>query len=149
MPDYRTSTTIARPIAEVFAYISDVTTWSSWMNLESMQPMAPDGLRVGARADGTLREGSQRMPFSMEITELDPGRRIGFRTLSGPIDWAGNWELSAVDENTTRVNANGSMRLRGIRRLLEPLMAGEVRRSEAAELTKLRALLEGEPSTAG
>ena len=41
------------------------------------------------------------------------------------------------------MRSTGQIRLRGIRRLFEPLMGGEVRRGEAAELSRLKAMLEG------
>ena len=143
MPAYDTSIRIARPLAEVFTILSDVATWPRWMPVEAMVPIDPGAVRVGMRASGLMAEGSRRAPFSVEITELEPDRRIGFKTLSGPVDWAGSWEARAIDAGTTEVRSLGTMRLRGIGRVLEPLMGAEVRRNEAAELGKLRTLLEG------
>ncbi len=95
----------------------------------------------GRGGGGSPRTGS---PFGVEITQLEPGRRVGFKTVSGPIEWSGSWEVRAVDAGHTEVTAEGEMRLKGLRRLLEPLMAGEIRKGEAAELVKLRAKLEHE-----
>lgn len=51
--------------------------------------------------------------------------------------------FSVEPEGTgTLVRSSGHIRLRGIRRLMEPLMRGEAARSEAAELSRLKALLE-------
>ena len=143
MPSYRTSATIRRPISEVFAYLTEVSAWPRWMNVEKTEPVDPGPPAVGSRAEGTLSEGGKSMPFSIEITRLEPDRFIGFRTLSGPMDWQGGWEVRAVDADTCEVTSVGEMHQQGLRRLLEPLMAGEVRKSEAAELVRLRAILEG------
>jgi uncharacterized protein YndB with AHSA1/START domain len=142
MPSYRTSATIKRPIADVFAYLTDVRAWPKWMNVESTEPVAPGPPSVGAKAEGVMSEGGKSTPLSIEITKLEPGRLIAFRTLSGPVDWQGSWEVNAVDDQTTEVTAEGMMRLQGLKRLLEPLMAGEIRKSEAAELERLRTVLE-------
>jgi uncharacterized protein YndB with AHSA1/START domain len=146
MPSYRTSAIISRPIAEVFDYLTDVSAWPRWMNVERTDPVTPGPPKVGGRAEGTMREGGRSLPFTIEISQLDPGRTIGFRTLSGPIDWEGSWEVRKIDEGTTEVTAMGTMRLRGIRRVLEPFMAGEVRKGEAAELVRLRSILEARQS---
>jgi len=143
MPSYRTSATIKRPISEVFAYLTNVSAWPKWMNVDKTEPTDPGPPHVGSRADGIMTEGGKTIPFSIEITRLEPERFIGFRTLSGPFDWQGGWEVRALDEHTTEVTSVGQMRMQGLRRLLEPLMAGEVRKSEAAELVKLRGILEG------
>ena len=141
MPDYQTSLRIARPIADVFRYLSDLTTWPKWMPVESTRPVGAGAVRVGTRAEGIMTEG--RSPFAMEVTALEPDKSIAFRTLSGPIDWTGRWDVRAIDAGTTEVTSIGTIHLRGIRRLLEPLMAGEVQRNEAKELARLRDELEG------
>ena len=143
MPSYRTSIRIARPVAEVFDYLKDVTAWSTWMNVGSVRTGGGE-TRVGMHAEGVMSEGGGA-PFTMEVTELEPGRAVGLRTLSGPIDWAGRWEVRPVDSGTTEVTSTGTIRLHGLRRLLEPLMAGEVQKGEANELVRLRAVLEGAP----
>ena len=143
MPDYKTNTKIARPLADVFQYLIDVTAWPKWMPVESTRPTDAGGVRIGMRAEGVMAEGGRRTPFAIEITGLEPNTSIAFRTLSGPIDWAGRWEVHAIDAGTTEVSSTGTIHLRGWRRLLEPLMAGEVQRNETNELVRLRAALEG------
>ena len=143
MPGYRTSTVIARPVADVFAYLTNVSAWSEWMNVENVHALDEGPPRVGLRAEGQMGEGQRTDTFGVEITRLEPGHVIGFRTTSGPIDWSGKWEVRAIDDRRTEVTSVGEMRLKGLRRLLEPLMAGEVRKGEAAELARLRGLLEG------
>jgi len=139
VPSYDASTRIARPVGEVFKVLSNVVVWPRWMPVESMALIDAGAARIGMRASGAVAEGSRHAPFSVEIIEFEPERRIAFRTLSGPI----SWEVQAIDAGTTEVRSVGTMRMLGIRRrVLEPLTGGEVRRNEAAELAKLRGLLE-------
>ncbi len=142
MPGYHARTTIARPLSAVFQYLSDLAAWPHWMPVQSMTLLDPGAARIGMRASGAMAEGSRHAPFSVEIIEFEPDKRIAFRTLSGPVDWDGSWEVRAIDARTTEVRSVGSMRLRGVRRILEPLMGGEVQRNEEAELAKLRQVLE-------
>jgi len=142
MPSYRTSTVLARPVAEGFEYLIKVSAWSEWMSVEGVHSLDEGPVRVGLRAEGQMREGKRTDTFGVEITQFEPGRLIGFKTTSGPIDWSGSWEVRPMDSERTEVIATGDMRLQGLRRLLEPLMAGEIRKIEAAELVKLRTQLE-------
>ncbi len=83
------------------------------------------------------------MPFAIEVTEVEPERSIGFRTLAGPFAWHGRWEVRAMDAGNTEVTATGTIRMFGLRRLLEPFMGGEIQKSETKELVRLRDVLEG------
>ena len=55
------------------------------------------------------------------------------------------WEAEVAvepDEAGSRLSTSGTFRLHGWRRLLEPLVRGEIQRGEAAELDRLKAILE-------
>lgn len=51
-------------------------------------------------------------------------------------------ELTPVDASTTRAVYGGDLRMRGMLRLLEPLMAGEAQQGVAKELKRLKELVE-------
>jgi hypothetical protein len=89
-----------------------------------------------------LRVPGQRVTSRVEITEFIPNQRISFR---------GDRPASArpVGSVTFQPHANGTRvttlprpEMRGIFKLLEPLMAGYIRRSNAKHLHKLKTLLE-------
>lgn len=70
-------------------------------------------------------------------------RLLGYKTVSqGPMTWLGEFRLHAKGSASTTVTAQGEIHLRGLWRLAEPLLAGEVRRGEAAELERLKRILE-------
>jgi hypothetical protein len=50
--------------------------------------------------------------------------------------------VSPAEGTATRIIGSGRLMLKGWRRVMEPFMGGEVRRGEAAELRRLKDLLE-------
>jgi hypothetical protein len=71
---------------------------------------------------------------------------VGYRTIEGPFDWTGGLRLDPTESGATRITSYGQIKLRGLQNLLAPLMAGKVRRGEAAELKTLKGLIEGSPN---
>ena len=70
-----------------------------------------------------------------------------FRVTHPTLEWKAVSTLAAAGTGT-RLTYAGDLRLRGWRRLLEPIMAREVRRGEASEALQLKALLEATPDPA-
>ena len=140
---YRIEETINRPADEVFAYIGDPSRHPAWMPVSDVRIATPGEVRVGTAVHELMKMGSRNAPFSWEVTELEAGRKLGFRTIEGPVSWEGSYEAEPVGSGVTRVIATATVGLKGWQRLMEPFMAGEVRRGEAAELRRLKDLLEG------
>src|SRR3954447_13165918 len=76
---YETRTTIDRPISDVFARLTDVDGYRTWMRRTGVFR------RSGRTSDGPLGRGTAyfdatRMgTFRGEVTEYDPRGRLGFR----------------------------------------------------------------------
>jgi hypothetical protein len=80
--------------------------------------------------------------LDVELTELEPDRRLVFQITHSTLDWKAVSMLQP-EGSGTRLTYAGEIRLRGWRRLLEPLAAGEMRRGEGGEALRLKELLEG------
>lgn len=66
-----------------------------------------------------------------------------YRTVSrSAIGMDGSFRWSANGESATRLDAVVEVRTRGLLRLLEPLLRGEIARSEMREWERLKAVLE-------
>lgn len=90
-----------------------------------------------------MTEGPFKGPLKMEIVELEPDRRVAFQVSHPALDWRSVTTLRE-DGSGTRVTYAGEMSLRGWRRILESMMGGEISKGEAAEIRKLKAVLEGD-----
>jgi len=138
MIKYELSETIQADPAQVFRYLSDVGLYARWMNLESAEVVTPDTQGRGQRWRAKTREGM----FLAENSEFESNRLVAYKTIEGPFDWTGGFRLD-VEPNATRITSYGQIKLRGLQRLMEPLMASKVRKGEAAELKTLKGLIEG------
>jgi uncharacterized protein YndB with AHSA1/START domain len=141
---YRIEETIQRPVDEVFPYLADPTLHPKWSPVSDVQVAPPGQIRVGTTVREMMKMGSKVAPFSWEVTEYRPGASFAFHSTEGPMNWDGSYAVEPAGPGSTRVIGLGSVGLKGWQRLLEPFMGGEIRRGEAAELGKLKALLEGE-----
>jgi uncharacterized protein YndB with AHSA1/START domain len=142
MISYRIEETINRPVQEVFPYLGDPTLHAKWMDVSDMRVTTPGEIRVGSMVQGLMKVRSRMIPFGWKVTAFQEGVSLAFRTTEGPMNWEGSYEVAATDGTSTRVIGSGRVGLKGWQRLLEPFMGGEVRRGEAAELRKLKDLLE-------
>ena len=142
MIKYRIEETINRPVDEVFPYLADPTLHPQWSPVSDVQVAPPGQMRVGTTVREMMKIGSKMAPFSWEVTEYSPGASFAFHTIEGPMRWDGSYAVSPAGDGATRVIGLGQVGLKGWQRLLEPFMGGEIQRGEAAELGKLKALLE-------
>ena len=142
MIGYQIEETIDRPVAEVFRYVGDPTLHPQWSDVSDVQVATPGEVRIGTQVRETMKVGSRKVPFMWEVTDFEANSKMAFRTIEGPMTWEGGYEVSASDNGATRITGWGRLGLKGWRRVLEPFMGGEVRRGEAAELRRLKDLLE-------
>lgn len=142
MIKYRIEETINRSVDEVFRYLADPTLHPKWTAVSDVQVTPPGEMRVGTTVREMMKVGSRMAPFNWEVTEYRPGASFAFHTIEGPMNWDGSYEAASTAEGATRIVGLGSVGLKGWQRLLEPFMGGEIRRGEAAELRKLKELLE-------
>jgi uncharacterized membrane protein len=143
MVNYSDDITVDRPAAHVFSFVADVTRHPSWMGGTAASAMTDGPVQPGYRYRYATDEGD----LELEVTGYQPGRSFSARSLSGPFRWSGTFEVQPDGDRRSIVRSTGSVRLSGIRRLLEPFMGSEVRKREHGELVRLKALAEGQPSS--
>jgi hypothetical protein len=106
-------------------------------------PRATGGL--GTRIRAGSRVLGRPIGLIVEVTELEPGARFGYRPVSGPLR-THNVYVFEPDADGTLVTLTDEIELGGIFRLLEPMMGRMVRRQYAANLGRLKAVLEAQPA---
>jgi len=143
---YSSDVTIDRPPSDVFAALLDPDMYGKWTPMVDMSFADPGPARVGTRGRFRMSEGPIKGMLDMEIVELEPDRRVVIRVTHPSLEWLAVTTLHP-DEGGTRVTYAGEMALRGWRRILEPMMGGEVSKGEAAEISKFKDLLEADPGS--
>ncbi|MDQ1679677.1 MAG: hypothetical protein QOI42_536 [Frankiaceae bacterium] len=133
--------TIARPMADVFAFLADGTRNPDWRK----------GVLVISRASGTgevgttyrqvlAGPGGRRIDGDYRITVTEPPRRLEFAVVAGPLRPTGSYVLHDVPGGT-RVTFTLSAEPTGVMKLLGP-MIGKQMRAEVAQLDTLKAVLQ-------
>jgi uncharacterized membrane protein len=145
MINVEASTVINRPIAEVFAFVANFENHPRWeTNFQEVKRVSPDPIGVGTIYQCVLKVPGQRVVSAFEITEYDPNRSIAFRgdkpAQAKPV---GRITFEPAG-NGTKVTLLPRPELGGIFKLLEPLMAGYIKRNNADHLRTLKHLLESQ-----
>lgn len=140
------STEVARPAAEAFAYVTDPSTFPEWQQgVVSGHIETPTS--VGSRCTTVRKIGGGQRTVTTEITEWDPPRRWADRGIDGPIRAIVAVRIEPLaDGSRSRVTIEVDFTGHGIGRLLVPLV---VRRQAAREMpgnmTRLKERLEARP----
>jgi len=130
--------TIERPIAEVFAYVTDIDRLAEWQ---------PNVISVTNETGGPIAKGTRlrevrRGPMGREVSALvevsafEPERRFDLRVLEGPLPIDGAHTFSA-EGNSTHIEFTAEGAPSGPLRLLAPLLARVLRRQFEAYYAKL------------
>ena len=143
MINYRSDLILDRPVEQVYKLVTDVARYDDWTDMSGTHLVLGDNLHVGSQVETTIKMGPMKQTMVFQVTELEENRRLGLKTISkGAMEWDSDFALESQGPSSTRITSSGQLRFNGFLRLLEPLMAGEIRSGEAKELVKFKELLE-------
>ena len=136
MPSAERTIVISRPVDDVYAFLLDGTTGTQWRS-GVLDISHVSGTGVGAVfKQGVKGPGGRRIAADYEITAADPGKRIAFRAIAGPVRPTGEYRLEAADGGT-RLTFSLAAELGFVKRLL---MGGAVQSSMDGEMRALDTL---------
>ena len=140
---FDTEQTIERSAEDVWAYAADILRHPEWMGVTDARLVRGTGAAVGDAGIEHVRLGPREAEVEVLVTASVPARQIAWSVAGrSPIAGDVRLDLEAIGPERTRVVWSGGLGLTGIWRVLEPLMAAEVRSGEAAELARLKVNLE-------
>jgi uncharacterized membrane protein len=136
------STTINRPVEDVFAVLSDPETTPTWSSSSLESKKTSEGpIGVGTTSRSVTKILGRRLESEEEMTEFEPNRRFATRSTSGPIPFRSTVTFERVDGGT-RVNATIEAEPGGFFKLAEPLVVRMAERQFQADLDNLKDLME-------
>ena len=144
MIEVRASVFIQRPIAEVFAVISDFENNPRWQSGMVEAKFTSDGpLRVGSTYVQVAKFLGRRVLSSFEVIALEPEHMITITSTSGafPISVT---RITEPLNGGTQVTAIVQGDAGGFFKLAEPLLARLVQRSVSKDYANLKRLLEAD-----
>ncbi len=146
------SRVIARPMQEVWAYLSNLDNMPSidpgLLKVAWHPPMRPQTRIEMYDASPVIRFASRIVPPVFTVTDFEDGRRFGLGLVRGPSSMRTVYSLEAPTPELTKVTRSFTMDGRGIWRLLELAIKRRVIRDREAEVENLKRMLEAE-ATAG
>ena len=140
MLTYRSQVTVARSPETVFAYLIDPARQALWSGVP-MRQLTRGPLVAGSRLEVAFGMGPLKAVVGLELTDVDPGRRMAFESFSGPIRWTGEYNLVAAGAGT-ELSQVGTLVFAGLWRLVEPLVGAEIKGGEIKELERLKDVVE-------
>lgn len=141
---YGSEIEVARPPAEVFSALIDIARWTEWTDMQDMHHDQSGPIGIGSTGTFSL-PGPFRGPIRYELTSLVPSQHVRYEMAHSAFAWTAEYNLEPA-ESGTRLATSGTFGLRGLWRLLQPIIAREVGQSEAGELARLKAIIEGVPA---
>lgn len=133
---------IKRPVEEVFAFVADTKNLRSWQSdLVENEQLTEEPSRVGSRFREVRRTGPRNSEIQAEMTVFEPNKRFATKTLTKPQVTVSY----TFDEQNggTRITFEFVMMTSGFMRLLEPLIAGSMKKDTDSDFERLKHLLEG------
>ena len=135
--------TIARPVEDVFAVLSDVGNVAAWSsNTIEETLLTPGPLRKGSRRRAVIKGFAGRtMQNEAEMIEFEPNRRMVVRVLDAPVPAQIVIEFTPVAVGT-RLDWTGIVSPRGILAPTGFLLARLYRMAFEKDLRNLKALMD-------
>ncbi|HEV8688560.1 MAG TPA: SRPBCC family protein [Gaiellaceae bacterium] len=141
MPNAEHETTIARPPAEVFAFLANAANDPQWragvLDIARVSGDGGAGTRYRQGVKGPL---GRRIPADVEITESRPNELHAFRATEGPVRPEGRYELTPANGGT-RVRFALTADVRGLKKVMTPIVQRTMER-EVAGLERAKQVLE-------
>ena len=144
MIEYKGEVTINVPAERLFQALTNASGYDMWTDMSGTHMVSGNAMdQVGAQVETVLGQGPMKQKMVFEVNEVEPNRRITFKTVSkGSMQWDSEYRLEAQGPSATRLLASGQIRLSGAARLMEGVMSGEIKKGEQQEIEKPKTLLE-------
>lgn len=124
--------TTSKPPQEVYDYVVDFERQTEWrFDVLESKLVAGETGQVGARYRQRIKQGGREIETNVELTQAEPGHRVGFRTLDdAPVTASGTYTITATDSGSELTNLI-SIETHGFMRVLEPIMGPQLRKTAA------------------
>lgn len=142
MATFENTVTIQRPVKDVFAFLADFENIPAWnYAIVETKKTSPGPVGVGTTYR-QLRSIPSRSEEGFEVTAFEPTSRLEVHGDIGPFNATISYLLTPTNAGTRLTNAVDLQPASGALRLLAPLAASRVKTAVAANLDKLKQLLE-------
>ena len=136
------ATQIARPPADVFAVLADVSKNTAWSKTsESGRLTSPPPVQVGSTAREVSRFMGRRIEVDSTIVAFVQDRTLTFVTSTGPFPFRGSFTTDPADGGTL-LTSEFVAEPTGLLRVVDGLFGSLIRRKFEGDLANLKRLME-------
>jgi hypothetical protein len=141
MIQHEVSIHLGRPVDQVFAFLAEPRNLPSWQsNLIEVEQLSVGPLRAGSHIREVRRVGQRPSENRAEVQIFEPNKRFALKTTTQPqVTVSYSFD---VENGGTRLEYRFVMLTSGLMRLLEPLIAGAIRKQSDQDFDKLKHILE-------
>ncbi len=142
MIEIKTDIAINRPLEEIFEFMADFDNDVHWWRevLESRR-ISGGKLGVGTTYWQKSRIMGRTSETTFEITEYELCKKVSIKTLTGPMPYIAGYIFEAA-ETGTRVTFSAKVKLAGLFKVAEPILACVLKKMTQANVGNLKRLLE-------
>jgi mannose-6-phosphate isomerase-like protein (cupin superfamily) len=137
----RASIWIDRPAQEVFGVVANYNNDAEWRNVISMRQTPGGEARVGAVNREEIDFLGKRYVTVSTITGVQPGVYVTWEATESTFPIAG-WRLVTAENGGARFTEAVTADMRGLNRLMAPMMVGALAKQMEAEVGALKRMLE-------
>ena len=136
------SVVINKPVAEVFAFVTDSGNTTQWQGgVEAVIPDGPPNV-VGSKYTEVRKFMGQEMRSVLEITAFEPDSKWAAKVVKGPVPYEVTATFEPVGEGskmTTRVEGEP----KGFFKVAQGVLAGQLEKALEEDGNRLKKILEG------
>ncbi len=139
---------VPRPADEVFNVVATraFENHSKWEDeVVEVRRVTPEPMGVGSRAVMVREEYGKRREVEYEVTEYEPNRRIAFRHLVSNYTFELSNDVRELTSTSSEFEVTVLMGVKGMARLLEPLMRLGMSKRGARIMADMARVAETEP----
>src|SRR2546421_2965110 len=129
--------TIARPVEEVFGYVSDVTHLPEWQE----SAVAADWIEPGRRFRERRTFLGRTAALELEVTSYEQDRRFDVKSVSGPVRFEIQHAFQAAD-GSTLLQVRAEAAIGGALRFAAAMAKKQAERQFRSDLEPLKEVLE-------
>jgi len=140
--EFELEVSVARPVRDVFAYVTDVRNLPAWQESALEAEWEDDGpVATGSRFREKRAFLGRTAESELEVTSYEPDRRFDVEALTGPIRFRVRHSFEQRGDDTLlRVRAEAETG--GMLRLAGPMVARQAERQFRSDLERLKDVLE-------
>ncbi|HVU60597.1 MAG TPA: SRPBCC family protein [Mycobacteriales bacterium] len=136
----RNSIVVNKPIDVVFRYAAQFDRHPEWQ--DDLKAATMEGpAAVGVKGRETRQMGRRTSSYDWQVSAFEPPHKLGFETLTGPMRPVGTMTFTS-EGDATRVDFEMDMGPRGLLKLMAPMIAKQVQKSNDEHMAKFKANLE-------